>query len=514
MWLLFPALNQAFSKSPLWGNLTPGSYPVGFTVRLEYDYTRTFLPKLTYDGKKTEGERARPIQIAIWYPAQKSVQPAMAFQEYVWLAAQELQFDPLTPEKKEQSRRQFIQDRVNFSRANDAAADALLKLPTAVVRDVSAAEGSFPLVLFAPGSSGTTFSDSTLCEYLASHGYIVAAMPSMGVYTRNASVDQVGFYAYMQDIEFVYGYMHHFPNIDHDLVGIVGFSMGGSAATLVQLRNTDIDAAVYLDTGSIFSIVDGWFRPIPFYNRADLRVPQLYLTRKDAQFLDLDSLQSMPYTDRFLVLFEKGYLHLDFVSDGIFPSATTGFFATPRNTDPQPLYETVARYTLHFFDAYLKKDQQSMAFLLRSPDENKVPAGLMTTQYFKKLPPPPREQEYIDIVRNNFARAREIFNQFRETTPNQKLFREANLNAVGYEFLLRGLQQQAVDVFLLNTEAYPNSANAFDSLSEGCESAGRKEDAVKYAKAGLSLVEKDSALDERRRNGIRKSLEDRIKRLS
>ena len=501
-------------SSPLWGNLKPGEYAAGFTVRLEYDYTRTFLPKWTYDGKRTQGERARPIQIAVWYPAANTAKPRMLLEEYVWLSALELQFDPLTPEKKQESRRQFIRERVGFGKATESGAEALLKVSTSAVRDAPAVKGTFPLILFAPGSGGTTFSDSVLCEYLASHGYIVAAMPSMGVYARNATVDQVGFYSYMQDIEFTAGYMRRFPNVDRDRLGIVGFSMGGSAATLVQLRNTDIDAAVYLDTGTIFSIVDGWFRPIPFYNRADLRAPQLYLTRKDAQFLDVSAIETMPYTDRLLILFEKGYQHTDFVADGTFASAVNGYYGEPRDPNPKPLYETVALYTLRFLDAYVKKDADALQFLMREPATNGVPEGLMTTQFLKKLPPPPREAEYMNLVRTDMTKAREILNQAKQKNPSSSIFREATMNALGYELNFRGLHDEAVDVFLLNTEAYPESANAFDSLSEACEAAGRKVDAVQYAKRALALLEKDAAMDQQRREGIRKASEDRLKRLS
>ncbi|HSP06975.1 MAG TPA: hypothetical protein VLR94_07340, partial [Acidobacteriota bacterium] len=512
--ILFHSRPFLFGASPFWGNLKPGEYPVGFTVRLEYDESRTFLPKWTYDGKKTQGVRARPIQIAIWYPAATSSKPPMLFEEYVSLIAQELNFGPLTRESKEQSRRTFVRDLMALDRANESAANALLELPTAAVRDAAARKGAYPLILFAPGSSMTAFSDSPLCEYLASHGYIVAAMPSMGAYARDATVDQVGFYAYMQDIEFVSGYMRHFPNVDSDRLGIVGFSMGGSAASLVQMRNTDFDAAVYLDTGAIFTIVDGWFRPIPFYNRADLRIPQLYLTRRDAEFLDPAAIDTMPYAERLLVLFAKGYRHTDFISFGMFPSLVPNYDAEPRATKPQAIFETVAQYTLRFLDAYVRKESGAQGFLLRRPEDNGVPAGLISVERKMARKAPPREPEFLNLLRTDPQKARAIFDAMKQEDPELPIFREASLNALAYEFLARRMPDRAIDAFTLNTEAYPQSANAFDSLSEAYEAAGKKDLAIKNARTALSLLDADKSLDDRRREAVRRASEERLKRLN
>ena len=40
-------------------------------------------------------------------------------------------------------------------------------------------------------------------------------------------------------------------------------------------------------------------------------------------------------------------------------------------------YAWVARYTVHFLDAYLKHDAEAMAWLKKTPAENGVPAHVM-----------------------------------------------------------------------------------------------------------------------------------------
>ncbi|HEY5946836.1 MAG TPA: prolyl oligopeptidase family serine peptidase [Kofleriaceae bacterium] len=72
----------------------------------------------------------------------------------------------------------------------------------------------------------------------------------------------------------------------------------------------------------------------------------------------------------------------------------------------------------------------------------------------------------------------------RKTEPDRWEFGERELNRLGYGYLFQGQHANAVAAFELNVELYPKSANAWDSLGEGYETAGRKADAARaYAKA-------------------------------
>lgn len=50
------------------------------------------------------------------------------------------------------------------------------------VADAPFAEGRFPVVIYAPSGSSVSWENADLCEYLASHGYVVLASPSMGAH--------------------------------------------------------------------------------------------------------------------------------------------------------------------------------------------------------------------------------------------------------------------------------------------------------------------------------------------
>jgi tetratricopeptide (TPR) repeat protein len=64
---------------------------------------------------------------------------------------------------------------------------------------------------------------------------------------------------------------------------------------------------------------------------------------------------------------------------------------------------------------------------------------------------------------------------------------EVELNAYGYQLMGQGDKDKAIEVFTLNTERNPKSANAFDSLGEAYATKGDKNNAIKNFKKALSL---------------------------
>jgi hypothetical protein len=64
---------------------------------------------------------------------------------------------------------------------------------------------------------------------------------------------------------------------------------------------------------------------------------------------------------------------------------------------------------------------------------------------------------------------------------------ELELNAYGYQLLASGLQDKAIEIFILNTQKNPKSANVWDSLGEGYALKGDKKNAIIDFKKSLSL---------------------------
>ena len=65
--------------------------------------------------------------------------------------------------------------------------------------------------------------------------------------------------------------------------------------------------------------------------------------------------------------------------------------------------------------------------------------------------------------------------------------REGGLNTFGYKLLWRNRVKEAVEAFQWNVAAFPNSANAYDSLAEACARNGDRSRAIENFKKSLTL---------------------------
>ena len=70
-------------------------------------------------------------------------------------------------------------------------------------------------------------------------------------------------------------------------------------------------------------------------------------------------------------------------------------------------------------------------------------------------------------------------------------FDESELNNLGYQLIRANKFKDAIRIFQLNVEAFPNSANTYDSLAEGYMDDGDKAQAVANYEKSLQLNPKN-----------------------
>ena len=83
--------------------------------------------------------------------------------------------------------------------------------------------------------------------------------------------------------------------------------------------------------------------------------------------------------------------------------------------------------------------------------------------------------------------------EFRELAKDHDMyeFREGELNNTGYMLLQSGKVTDAIEIFKLNVEMFPNSSNVYDSLGEAYMTNGDKELSIKNYKKVLELDPKN-----------------------
>ncbi len=80
--------------------------------------------------------------------------------------------------------------------------------------------------------------------------------------------------------------------------------------------------------------------------------------------------------------------------------------------------------------------------------------------------------------------------QYRELKAKQSAtydFAEGELNQLGYQLLRSGSAKEAVEIFKLNVEAYPQAFNTYDSLAEAYASVNERDLAIQNYKKALEL---------------------------
>jgi tetratricopeptide (TPR) repeat protein len=150
-------------------------------------------------------------------------------------------------------------------------------------------------------------------------------------------------------------------------------------------------------------------------------------------------------------------------------------------------YAWIARYTLEFLNAYLKHDAQAMAFLKKTPAEVGVPPHMMTVDFRAGSGIPATLDAFrAELGKRGFDHASEIYAAMLKDQPDFKLD-EGAVNLWGYDLMTKNHLPEAIELFKLNVQVFPASANAYDSLAEAYMKAGQKQLAIDNYKKSLEL---------------------------
>ena len=79
------------------------------------------------------------------------------------------------------------------------------------------------------------------------------------------------------------------------------------------------------------------------------------------------------------------------------------------------------------------------------------------------------------------------FHSLRSAGNSDVYIGESDINSFGYRLLKKNQVNEAIAVFKMNVEAYPKSANAYDSLAEAYLIRGDKDKAIENYKSALAI---------------------------
>lgn len=487
--IFFAGGASLFSQTPpLWGNLIPGPCTVGFRTRSVYDYSRTFRPQKHADGAAVTGERSRPVQVSVWYPSLPPKKGGrMKFETYMQLLVHEENFSPRTAGDKALARDLFARSVERWLREipSEAGTGDLPAMETAAFSDATPAKGTYPLVLFAQGSSQSSFTHSVLCEYVASYGFVVVTVPSEGPMSREMPGEPRGAEGQARDLEFARAIVRDMHLSDENNLAVVGFSFGGFASLIEAMRDPDVKVLVSLDSNLGFQGGAGFIGLSAEFDVERMRIPLLHFSQYDFPGLEEGLIDSLRYSDRTLIRV-RGLTHFDFSSLGMITAMVPGFVKTTRPGQREG-YETVCRYVVAFLVNHLGGNADGV----RGQQADFTPGsrGLLTIRNKKAEIAAAPYEEFVNLIRSKgIGPARTLYEREKQISPRDTLFAERTLNRMGYELLYDyRLTGEAIEVFRWNAEAYPGSSNVYDSLGEAYLAHGEKDRAIANYRKSLEL---------------------------
>lgn len=439
-----------------------------------------------YDGSRSFDAGSRPLQTLIWYPVSRGTSgPRMNYGDYMDLRA----LDPALGEQRNQ---------VGTSGWYDAGRNAARGDSMWARRDASPASGSFPVVVYAPSFSSTSWENADLCEYLASHGYLVFASPAMGV-RRESTHDLAGVEAQARDISFLVGYAATVPGADPAHVAVVGFSWGGLANVIAAARDSRIDALVALD-GSV-RYWPGLIAQATDIHPENFTIPLLFFfgqgTVESQEMLEKQS----PAARGPSVL--NAWVHGDLVSVRMPGMSHSQFNSrTQRNehffkyefanqqlldydrNDGVVGYSWVARYTRAFLDDRLKGDATARRFIEASPQENAIPAHTLYVETRRAVPMPFSFADFQAlVVRRGFEHVRQVLTETQKAHPELKI-EASDITGWGYGRLSADKAQDALPLMRLAVQLSP-TGSAYLGLAESFEKSADKAHAIESYQEAL-----------------------------
>lgn len=493
---------------PLWSHLQAGPYQPGFTTIEIVDQSRSIRPKYDYFGNLNQGDRARMLMVYVWYPAIADNTEPMYYGEYQFPAPRDDRF--VATASAIQGKDVGILNAL--IQPTGAATIDVINIPMAAHSEAKPAEGAFPLLVYMPDGSGTACENVVLGEYLASQGFVVAALSPEGIVDFRPDLSQRDFECQIRDAELAIAHLRELPYVAADGLGVIGHGSGSIAAALLAARCYEVDALACLDPAFVYGEGASLMTDNPFYDPFRMRAPMMVVYRGDDTTASEESLQALKYTERY-VQAAGGATPYDFTSRlGLITTLLDRNDSLPAQNH-YTFYSGLTENINGFFTAELSSPEEPAVWPASETVQTAPAAGNWTVLEAEDAPPSPTEFRQI-LLSPDPGRAVELYRKFTARDSTLNLFADNLMIYVAYQALRSGNIELAVDLFEVNADAYPDRANSWDSLCEGLLALGRTEEAVDASRKVLELLPTDNTIPDSFKETLRENAVTRIAELT
>ena len=462
---------------------TMGSYSVGFKHYQTKDPSRTYQPQMDFSNAILD---YRPMEISLWYPAEigSNGTTPLSVLHYMEVLKQEEEWEHLP--------NAFILNW--FYYRNTPINQAHLQETTQAYSNVPPAKGQFPVVIYAPSFHASSAENFTLCEYLASHGYVVISAPSRGSKSRWMEGGQLkDIETQARDLEFLIKEVKELSYANTERMATIGYSFGGLSHILTAMRYPHFKAIISLDGAIKYQYEKLKASPfhsvkaidIPFIHMAQKTIPQRVLEedhidpKLDIEFNFYDQLE---YSEAYTLKFHD-LSHAYFSSMGVL-FQNRDLRQDKSDQEIMRSYKLVCNYSLRFLEAYLKDSKTDIRWLQQPSSSTE----LLSKSFKAAKTKPYTHKDFNETAAQNDYRNLEILFQKLRAKHQELELPQGYLNTKGLQLTFHPNHSEAgIRLLEFGVHLYPKSANLYDSLAEAYLYVGNTNKAILNFKRSLTL---------------------------
>lgn len=270
------------------------------------------------------------------------------------------------------------------------------------------------------------------------------------------------------DVDAAFAWLVAQPGVDRQRIGAAGASCGVNQSVLLARRHPEVKTVMLL-SGNVIPEGREYLRKTPW-------MPVLAAASED----DGNAIDSMKWILGWSANPKNRLVEYKAAGHG------TDMFAVEKGLQP---------LMLEWLDAHLRAAPAT-------PPSLPAPKPTPVQEFWTTLTQP-----------GGAAKARVLFDAARRDGTHAGLMPEGEANAFGYQLLQEGKAEDAVVVFQMAADAYPDSANVYDSLADAHLAAGRRAEALRLAEKALQVLATDTRTPEAFKQQIRESAEQKIRQL-
>jgi esterase/lipase len=224
---------------------TTETFIPGFKTLTAKDTARIYKP----NTDTSDYLHYRPLDIDMWYPATASVtDTAMSFRNILALLEKRANYYTASNANSGLTQ-QLAQYFCEGLKCSDSA--KLLNWKTASTENATPAKGKFPVVIYMAAFNGMSYENFSLFEELTRAGFIVISISSIGRFPGDMTMKKEDLAEQVNDALASIKILKQTGHMDFNKIGIVGYSWGGLAGSILAGKLPEVGAVVSLD-GSEF----------------------------------------------------------------------------------------------------------------------------------------------------------------------------------------------------------------------------------------------------------------------